>query len=132
MRFLILLLIVLFFCGCTRRVPFDMDILNGYYVSAQHSYDEMNLGFGDENGGEEVIGATIISIGCQDSLIFVKRHPRNFPSPPDKSITEYYIIISNKHHSFTKANVIGPLTESEFYKKMQEMRKIPPRFSIVF
>lgn len=69
-----------------------------------------------------IIGATVFAVGHNDKFIIAKQHPRTFPGPPDKSITNYYILPFLEGMDWeTKNGLIGPLTLEEFNRKRNEL-----------
>ena len=107
--------------GCVGGVYFEK-IVNGYFLSAIDVKTDMLLGYQDGDFGVGVVGSTVFAVGYNDEYIIVKQHPRKFPNPPDKSITNYFIVpIKDQVHASPDENKIGPLTKEEFVIKRKEL-----------
>ena len=128
-RIIILLLFIIIFSGCHYNKP----LAPGYELSAIDTDEAMSIYYYDNGMGIGVINPTVFAVGYNEDFIIAKQHPRKFPNPPDKSITNYFIIpIKDKVRQSPDDNKIGPLTESEFKEKRKELG-IPDEvtFSIV-
>ncbi len=111
------------FYGC-QDLALKEKIIDNYYLTATDVGEDCNLSYKepDETIYGTVVGATVFAVGYNDSYMIVKQHPRSFPSPPDKGITNYYILpLKNGMDWRTKNGLIGPLTASEFKMKRKEL-----------
>ena len=107
---------------------------NYFLIAMDYEKEKTNLSYKISSGDYiGVITSTVFAVGYNEDFIIAKQHPRKFPNPPDKSITNYFIIpIKDKVRQSPDDNKIGPLTESEFKEKRKELG-IPDEvtFSIV-
>ena len=102
----------------------EEQLVGRYYLTAMDYVDEgMNLSYVLESGDFiGVVNSTVFAVGYNDEYIIVKQHPRKFPNPPDKSITNYFIVpIKDQVHASPDENKIGPLTKEEFVIKRKEL-----------
>lgn len=123
------LIILLAFAGCSGLAIKEKIIDNYYFIAADDgegcilSYHESKWTdfFGGVNYGG-LIDATVFAVGYNDKYMIVKQHPRTFPNPPDKTITNYYILTLKKGMDWRSKNgLIGPLTLEQFNEKRQEL-----------
>ena len=64
----------------------------------------------------------LLLVGWNDKFIIVKQHPRTFPNPPDKSITNYFILSINEKFDWrSKETLSGPFTLEQFNAKRKEL-----------
>jgi hypothetical protein len=76
----------------------------------------------DEDNYGTVIQATVFAVGYNTRYVIVKQHPRAFPNPPDKSITNFFILPLSKGFNWrTNNGLIGPLTLEQFNAKAREL-----------
>jgi hypothetical protein len=131
-RFFILLIAIAFF-GCGMAIHKE-NVVGNYYLIATDAGEDMNLGFKhSESSYWTMVRNTVYAVGFNKEFIIVKQHPREFPSQPDNTITNYFIvpIYSRVIHSMDK-DVIGPLSKEAFEDKKIELgidKDLP--FSIV-
>ena len=129
---LLILIISVAFIGCD--MAHQEQVVGKYYLVASDVGEDMSLGFKDSESGYWImVDATVFAVGFNKEFIIVKQHPRIFPSQPDNSITNYFIVpIYNRViHSMDK-DVIGPLTKEDFDLKKIKLgidKELP--FSIV-
>jgi len=100
-------------------------LIGNYYLTAVDYVDEgKDLSYLLESGNfVGVVSSTVFAVGYNEEYIIVKQHPREFPNPPDKTITKFFIVpIKNKVHQSLDENKLGPLTELEFKEKRKELR----------
>lgn len=114
-------LIVLVSCS---SLAIEEHIVGNYYFIATDDGDACSLSYKELNeidyGG--VIKATVFAVGYDERFMIVKQHPREFPNPPNKKITNYYILPMKEGFDYrTKNGLIGPLTELEFKEKRKEL-----------
>lgn len=111
------------FYGC-QDLAIKEKIIDNYYLTATDVGEDCNLSYKepDETIYGTVVGATVFAVGYNDEYLIVKQHPRTFPNPPDKSVTNYFILFLEEKMNFrTKNGLIGPLTEQEFTAKRKEL-----------
>lgn len=118
----IYLIMLLFFVGCSGL---DKEQLIGnYYLTAiDYVNENMSLSYKLESGNFiGVVNPTVFALGYSKEYIIVKQHPLEFSKPPNKSITNYFIVpIKDKIHQFPDENKIGPLTALEFKEKRKAL-----------
>ena len=124
MKTISFLLILLIFTGC-GGLAIKEKIIDSYYLVAVDIDEDCSLSYQeptDEDNHGIVIGATVFAVGYNDKYMLVKQHPRTFPSPPDKKITNYYILPLKKGMDWRSKNgLIGPLTITQFDEKRKEL-----------
>jgi len=110
-------------------------IIDNYYLAATDELEGTALCYHDSSEGnfyDVIIGSTVIAVGYNNEYLIAKQHPRKFPYPPDKSITNYYILPLKKGIDWKNNNdLIGPLSESQFYLKRKELN-IPDEVTFTF
>jgi hypothetical protein len=123
-RILLFIIIVMVSTGCGGLAVKEKIVENYYFVAGDDpagtflSYHESS----DGNNYSGIIEATVFAVGYNNNFMIVKQHPRKFPNPPDKSITNYYILPLKEGMDWRSKNgLIGPLTKSEFIKKRKEL-----------
>jgi len=118
-KYIVLILILI---GCDGMD--NEHIVDRYYIG---TIDFVENGMAlycqlDDGNYIGVINETVFAIGYNEDFIIAKQHPAKFPNPPDKSITNYFIVpIKDKVHQSPDENKIGPLTETEFIAKRKEL-----------
>ncbi len=123
--------ILLLFRGCSG-LTIKEKIIDNYYLIASDSQEACNLSFkeNDQANFWTIIDATVFAAGYNEDYMIVKQHPRTFPNPPDKKITNYYILpLKNGMDWRSKNSLMGPLTLEQFNEKRRELN-IPE--SVVF
>jgi hypothetical protein len=113
-------LILYLFSGCIGFSTKEK-IINNYYLIATDSEEQLSLSYcdpNDKNGCIGIIGATVFSVGYNDTYIIAKQHPSN-----NRSITNYFLLpINNKdRHWGDNFGLIGPLTVDQFNEKKKEL-----------
>ena len=117
--------------SCT---PSFVDLGGGYHLSAIDVPEDMSLGCNDMGNSIGVVDNTVFAAGFDDHFIIIKQHPRQFPQKPDKSVTNYYIILKeNPNNLPCYENKIGSLNEEQFIQRRIDYG-IPENleFTIVF
>ena len=105
--------------GCLRK-EYKKPIINGYYLYAYATNEDMTIMHFDKYGGIEIIGATVFSVGFDTSFIIAKQHPCIYPEKENKNITNYFIIPLKQPVIWTAQNIaVGPLSLQQFI----DMRK---------
>jgi hypothetical protein len=89
----------------------------------------------DTNGGcvcDGLPDATVFQAGWNSKYIVVARHPRIWPQPPNRTISEFYYIVRqpNEMNPLTRVSMIGPLNELEYQREKEKLQL--PDFSRVF
>lgn len=125
MKFNFLFLLVFsLLIGC-QGVAIKEKIEGNYYLIATDAEEDLSLTYheaADENNYGTIINATVFAIGHNNEYIIAKQHPRNFPNPPDKSITNFFILpIKKKFDWKTNNDLLGPLTLEQFNEKRKEL-----------
>jgi hypothetical protein len=83
--------------------------------------------------GDGFPGPTVFAAGANARYIVIARHPREWPSPPDRSVTQYYYLVRTPDEAtkgLPSGNVRGPFTQAQFTE--QQQRLALPDFSRVF
>jgi len=75
---------------------------------------------------------TIYQAGANDAYIVLARHPRQWPQPADRSVSEFYYIVRSptEADAIRPLAVVGPMDEIEFIREKQRLRL--PEFSKIF
>jgi hypothetical protein len=103
-------------------------LIGNYYLVANDDIEDLTLSFHestDENNYSSIIEATVFAVGYNDSYLIAKQHPRIFPNPSNKGITNYYILPlkADNRNWKNKNGLIGPLSltmfkgDSTFYQQ---------------
>ena len=132
------LLYLLFLCLLSGCMGFAIKekIVGNYYLIANDVDEDLSLSYHEAADGSnygDVIKATVFSVGYNEKYIIAKQHPRAFPNPPNKNITNFFILPLSKGFNWrTNNGLIGPLTLEQFNAKRKELN-IPNslRFTIV-
>ena len=115
---------ILIFVSCSG-LAIKENITGNYYLIATDTGDDCALDYhepNDENNYAGIIGATVFAVGYNDKYIIVKQHPRVFPNPPNKEITNYFILqITDGFDWRNKSSLYGPLTLVQFNEKRKEL-----------
>jgi len=116
------------FTGC-NGLAIEEKIIGNYYFVAADDGEGCSLSYhkarrGDFLGGFNyvgIIGATVFAVGYNDKYMIVKQHPRIFPNPPNREITNYYILsLKDSMEWQNKNGLIGPLTLELFNQKCKD------------
>jgi len=101
------------------------NIFGNYYLVASDTNEDLCLSYHESCDGGiygTVVTPTVFAIGYNENYIIVKQHPRAFPNPPDKSITNFYILpVKNGFNWRTNNGLLGPLTFDQFNQKRKEL-----------
>lgn len=120
--------------GCIG-MAYDKQISASYSLQANHSRNEMSLVYTDTNGYQwGVVNQTVFAIGFNNNFIIAKQHPRGNTKTPGISLTNFYVIpLNNATGNYEGKNILGPLTETEYDVKREELH-VPKSlvFSIYF
>ncbi|KAA3436984.1 DUF3997 domain-containing protein [Rufibacter hautae] len=113
-----LLLAFLSFFSC----DFDSiseDLGNGYELVWIDTKDNQSI-----YKEEEQVPGYVFSVGYNTEYIIAKQYPQkgDFYSEPNFSVTNYFIIDIKENAKGLKKGVIGPLSEAEFNRKMDEFK----------
>ncbi|XHR97705.1 hypothetical protein ACFJIV_14215 [Mucilaginibacter sp. UC70_90] len=105
----------------------NVKLIGNYSVVAIDEDEQSDICYFDHNdknnGCIPVITSTVFAVGYNKDFIIAQQHPRTFPNPPDKTVTNYYILpvdYKNKHWG-DKFGLIGPLTSAQFKTKRMEL-----------
>ena len=100
-------------------------VVGNYYLVAPDEESQLSLCYcdpADKNGCSGVIEETVLAVGYNERYIIVKQHPRAFPNPPNKMVTNFFIVpITGGFNDITMNNLIGPLTLEQFNDKRKEL-----------
>lgn len=128
----IVILILQLFTSCIFENNYQKKLNSNYELSYIDEKTQMSIYGLSGDSWVGVITPTVFAVGCNEDFLIAKQHPRMFPNPPNKSITNYFIIpLKNKIDESIEENKIGPLTENEFKIKCKEL-DINLGFSIFF
>ena len=120
--FYVVILTALVSCS---RFAIEEKIIDNYYLIATDTGEDCKLDYrepADEDSYGTIIGATVFAVGHNDEYIIAKQHPRTFPKPPDKTITNYFILRVKKSMDWrSKDGQFGPLTLEQFNGKRNEL-----------
>lgn len=124
MRVILCFTILLAFAGCSG-LAIEEKIIDNYYLIATDVGEDCSLSYHEPTDGSNygtIIEATVFAVGYNDKYMIVKQHPRTFPNPPDKKITNYYILPLRKGMDWKNKNgLIGALTLEQFTEKRKEL-----------
>lgn len=116
-------LIIFIFLSCQDLVK--ERIIENYYLVAADDPEGTCLSYhesSEESTYGCIIEATVFAVGYNSNYLIVKQHPSVLPNPPDKKITNYYILpIKNGMNWSNKNGLIGPLTIEQFIEKRNEL-----------
>jgi len=114
---------LLLLSGCEDLVVKNQIVENYYLVASDDptktclSYHELS----EDNFGC-IIDASVFAVGHNDNFMIIKQHPFTFSNPPNKSITNYYILPLLPGMNWrTKNGLVGPRSEAEFGMKRKEL-----------
>jgi hypothetical protein len=101
-------------------------IVNDYFLIATDLPNDCDFTYQDSppdgNTFVVIVPATVFAVGFNNQYLIVKQHPRVFPDPPNKKVTNYYIIPNHKTiPPNIDKEVIGPLTLEQFNQKRKEL-----------
>lgn len=109
-------------------------IIGNYYLIAPDDQAQLGLDYcdpADKNGCVGVIEATVFAVGFSEKYIIVKQHPSTFLNPPNKEVTNFFILpIEGGFNYKTMNNLIGPLTLEQFNTKRKELNISDLKFTI--
>ena len=121
--FIFSLIICVLSCGGSLDV--EEHLFDKYYLIATDTKEDLNLSYHESTDNPNygtIIKATVFAIGYNDKYILIKQHPRNFPDPPNRKITNYYIIPVKKKFNWKSMNgLLGPMTLNQFIEKKKEL-----------
>jgi len=126
-------------CGWQDFVH-DEVLVEPYRLVAVDTFDDMSLCRSiDKSGacvGDGLPGPTVFQAGVNSRYIVLARHPCELGGPPDRSVTEFYVIaLSAKDwqpgdQRNTKFPVMGPFNEIEYQREKTRLQL--PEFTRVF
>jgi len=123
-KLILYLSIPLLFVGC-QGLAVKEKIIDNYFLVAADASEWTSLSYHEDNEGanySSLIEATVFAVGYNDNYMIVKQHPCTLPNPPDKNITNFYILPLKEGMNWrTKNGLMGPLTEQEFNAKRKEL-----------
>lgn len=123
--FYILILFILVSCSGRFGLAMKEKIITNYYLIAADDIKDCGLSYHENTDGSNyglIITATVYAVGYNDKYMIIKQHPRSFPKPPDKKITNYYILPLKKGMNWrTNNGLIGPLTFSQFNEQRKKL-----------
>ncbi|MFM9839312.1 MAG: DUF3997 domain-containing protein [Cyclobacteriaceae bacterium] len=99
-------------------------VIGNYYLVAADDGAGCILSYheGDEYNYDGIIEATVFAVGWNNKFIIAKQHPRTFPHPPNKNITNYFILsINEKSDQKNGEALFGPLTLEQFNVKRKKL-----------
>lgn len=123
-------------CWFPQGFVHDEVLVGPYRLVAVDSPEQMMLcrSVGEEGDcvGDGLPGETIFAAGANDRYITLARHPRTWPDPPDRSVTEYYYVIltADAAERDPHGGVRGPYGEEQFERERARLGL--PAFSRTF
>jgi hypothetical protein len=129
-RLFYLIVTVLLLQGCIGGYGFVYKdhLFGNYYLIGVDEEEQMSLSYHtpeDRDSYSGVIEEAVFAIGYNEKYVIVKQHPRKFPNPPDRKITNYFILPIKKGFDYWTMNgLAGPMTLEQFIEKRYEL-KIP-------
>jgi hypothetical protein len=117
-------IILLMFAGC-MGLAMKENFFGNYYLVATDKIEDLSLCYHANSDGDiygDIIQATVFAIGYNEKYIIAKQHPRTFPHPPNKAITNYFILPLKQGMDWkTKNGLIGPLSLEQFNEKRKQL-----------
>ena len=129
MKKLLLFGLMTFLLSCSLGMDIERNIVGNYYLTAPDDDEQLGLTYrypGDENGYGGIIEQTVFAVGFNKQFIIAKQHP------PNKEITNYFILPYNLNKEPKNEDLIGPLTLKEFEQKKKELKIENLDFTIVY
>ena len=111
------------------------EVAEPYELWAVDSMDDMMLCRAMGDGGcvgDGLPGATIFAAGASNRFVVIARHPRDWPNPPNRAVSEYYYLMRTPQDAERGpyGNLRGPFTLEQFEREKQRLDL--PEFSRVF
>jgi hypothetical protein len=123
-RILFLCIVFGLFEGCTG-FAIKRQLFGNYYLVATDGDEGLSLTYHGPNDGNtygDIVPATVFAIGYNDSFMIIKQHPRTFPNPPNRNVTNYFILPIKKDFNYRTMNeMIGPISFEQFTQKRREL-----------
>src|ERR1700749_1445227 len=102
---------MIFLLSCSVGMDIKRNIVGNYYLTAPDDDEQLGLTYqnpGDQNGGYDgIIEQTVFAVGYNKQYIIAKKHP------PNKDITNYFILPYSAYKEPKNEDLIGPLTLNE-------------------
>ena len=132
-----MLVALLLLAGCWSFAGFVYDerLAGPYRLVAVDTMEQMilcrDMGGGD-CAGDGLPDETIFAAGADDRFIVLARHPRTWPDPPDRTVTEYHYVIRvpDEAERGPYGRVRGPFDETQFEAETRRLGL--PGFSRTF
>jgi hypothetical protein len=133
----VLVLLSLVACSPFSGFVHDETLERPYRLVAVDADEDMGLCRSPEGVtdcfGDGLPGPTVFAAGADARYVVIARHPREWPAPPDRSVSEFYYLIRTPDEAargLPQQNVRGPFTEAQFGEHKRRLRL--PEFSTVF
>jgi hypothetical protein len=107
---------------------YEKNLIGIYFLTATDEMEQMSLSQKESsNSYNGIISETVFGVGWTNDWIIAEQHPREFPKPPDKSKTNFYIL------RVSDGKLFGPLSAFEFDTQRKE-NEVPSslQFSLIF
>ena len=89
--------ILLFMASCQDFVH-EEKVIDNYFLIAIDEEPQMSVSYSVNQNNSSfvgVIGETVFAIGNNEDFIIVKQHPRSWPNPSNRLITNYFGTTTN-------------------------------------
>lgn len=123
--------------GCLGGWGFahDQPLIGPYRLVAVDVREDMIVCRGLASGdcvGDGLPGATVFAAGGNERYLVIARHPREFPQPADRTVTEYYFAerSADEGQPGARPTVHGPFDRTAF--AAQRRRLGLPSFTVLF
>lgn len=116
---ILIVIVVTLLCQSCQNFVHEEKITDRFFLIAVDSNQEMDVSYkvSEDGGFIGIIPAIVYAAGHDSKYVYAKQHPAG---PNGK--TNYYIVpikITNPYK--VEDEVIGPLDENQFYKKLDEL-----------
>ena len=132
-----LVLAAMLVAGCWpfAGLVYQEELAEPYELWAIDSMEDMMLCRAIGEGGcvgDGLPGDTVFAAGANDRFVAFARHPREWPNPPNRTITEYYYVIRTPQDAQRGpyGNVRGPFARDQFENEKRRLGL--PEFSRFF
>jgi hypothetical protein len=121
--------------GCFAFSAYDEPFVGPYRLLAVDTMEDMILcravDDGGSCGGDGLPDQTIFAAGADDRYIVLARHPRHWPDPANRAISEFYYVVraADEATRGPEGHVHGPFDSTQFASEVQRLHL--PGFSKV-
>lgn len=130
------LVLVSLVAGCGSGFVRDVPLVGPYRLVAVDIPEDMALcrsvGSKGDCVGDGLPGPTVFQAGANADFVVIARHPRRWPEPADRSVSEFYYIVRSSAEAdiVRPVAVVGPMDKQEYDREKQRLGL--PEFSKIF